>query len=69
MKFHIRRCLGILSLGVAAFFVAIMPSSFYSWDVAFHHVLDYYPTIFYGYILGLIGATALLSIEKSEEKS
>lgn len=68
MKFRIWRCLGILSLGVAAFFLAVMQSS-YSWDYLFHALFVSYPTIFAGYVLGLIGAATFLSIEESEKKT
>jgi len=63
LRFHVWRCLGILCIGVAAFCIAVMDAT-YSWDSFFVYLFRDFPTLFYGYVLGIIGAAIFLSIEE-----
>lgn len=71
MKFHIWRCLGIVALGLAAFFLAVL--EIYSllgasqWE-AFDYVFRDYGYLVAGYIAFMAFAAILLSVEEETEK-
>ncbi len=71
MKFYVWRCLGILALGLAAFFLGVL--QIYSllqvsqWE-AFEHVFEDYGYLVSGYIAFIAFSAILLSVGEEAEK-
>lgn len=66
MKFHIFRCMGIVALGIAAFFLAAMQSDY--WDYFFKYLFENHMDLFLGFIVSLILAAIFLSLEHEKKE-
>lgn len=68
MRFNTWRFLGILFLGAAAFFLAVMQSSF-SWIFYRYPLLSPpYVLVLLGYAFSVIGAAIFLSVDIDKER-
>lgn len=67
MKLRIERFIGILAIGVTAFYLTAMQTD-YSWDFFFNYLLSSrYINIFYGFVISLIVAAVCLSLEYEKQ--
>lgn len=67
MRFNVWRCIGILSLGVAAFFLTAIYSG-YGWDYFLNYFLFRYSMVpLICYVLSLVCTAIFLSVEREKK--
>jgi len=67
LKLRTERFIGILAIGVTAFFLAVMQST-YHWDSFFDYLLSSrYINIFYGFVISLTIGAICLSLEDEKK--
>ena len=67
MRFHIFRCIGIIALGITAFFLTVMQGT-YHWDVFFTYLLRDHINLLWGFVISLIVAALSLSLEQEKKE-